>query len=273
MVRGVLFSRNHQQVVKWRPVWWNFWTSGQEVGVNEASEGGRLKHEGWWTQGSWPKGAMTCMYVWPQTFSLEHTVASLPHQAGSGHVSLGGSRCLRTSALVAIALCWRADFLSTRNLILVLCAFASTRTLLLEASCVQGAGCWLRWWHERESDKICITSGSFISKGLFAAVVSKWNGAASSLACDREHLCHGGTASGFPCKFTPNDGEVTLGCFLEAEVWLYCWEFRKRNIIETRLKWHHSFLFHKHALHVWTVCRCFALITCCVGLWPRNVDN
>ena len=129
-------------------------------------------------------------HVWPQIFSLKHAVPSLPHQAGSGHISLRGSRCLRTSALVATALCWRADFIFARNLILVSRSFVWTRTLLLEASCVQGAGCWLRWWHEREADKICIASGSFISKGLFAAVAGKWNHAASSLARDRECSCH-----------------------------------------------------------------------------------
>lgn len=112
-------------------------------------------------------------HVWPQILSLRHAVPSSMRQTGLGHVNLRGSRSLRTSALVAVALCWRTDFISTRNSTLASCSFARTRMLLLEASCVRGAGCWLRWWHKAEADKIYITSGSLKGKGLFTAGAGK----------------------------------------------------------------------------------------------------
>lgn len=142
MVKGMLVQRNYQQVVKRRLVWGNFRTSGKEFWCK------------WGFWGVWEDEAWrlmdTVQLAWrsrdmygPQISSLKHAVSSLPHQAVLGHVSLRGSGCLRTSALVATALCWRADFTSTRNSILASCSFAWTRMLLLKASGVKGAGRWL----------------------------------------------------------------------------------------------------------------------------------
>lgn len=73
---------------------------------------------------------MTCTAL--GIFSQAHSYL-LATLSGLGHLSLGGSRCLRTSSLVAMALYWRADFTSAGNLILALCSYVWTRMLLLEA--------------------------------------------------------------------------------------------------------------------------------------------
>lgn len=267
--REWLISRNNWQVGKvdtclgdYLNQWW----------VRRLVQVKLLRGTSWRTKADGQSGLGKRWCVWPLIFSPAYVFPSLMHQVGSRHGSLGDSRCLKISALVAMALCWRADFISTRNLILAscLCCLAWTGALLLEASCVWGAGgCWLHWWHKGNADKICITSGSFIGKGLVAAVAGELNCAASSLAHDMEPLDHGA----LQVSFTVNVPQVLAKQHWAVSERPYCWEFSKWNIIKTRLKWHHSFLFHKHALHVWTVHRCFALMTCCVGLWPWNVDN
>lgn len=214
--REWLISRNNWQVVKWTHLgdflnqWWGGWCKWSFWGGQV--EGQRLMdrvHLAWKSDdvfGLWY--FLLVMFFSPCCIKLVQDV------------SLGDSRCLRISALVVMALCWRADFISTRNLILALClcCIAWTWALFLEASCAQGAGCWLHWWHKGNADKICITSSSFIVKGLLAAVAGKLNCAASSLARDREPLGPRGTASVFHCKCAPNAGKATLGCFWEAKM-------------------------------------------------------
>lgn len=74
-------------------------------------------------------------------------------------------------------------------------------------------GSRLHWWHKGNADKICITSGSFIGKGLLAAVAGKLNCAASSLARDRQPLEH----RALQVSFTVNVPQVLRpflgGCF------------------------------------------------------------